>query len=309
MASNVLPGSSFAVKRMAFRYQPVAALILMALGIGIISSAAQNDQAPPPELLQYIRETKSHGFADAKIKSQAIAVGWPAATVDEALAYLRNEKSSPPATRAGKTAPAPAIPPAPVQLTAAPAGTPTPAVTPPLQTPAAQTAPVSRQVSDDYLIGSGDTLQISVWNHVETSVPAVVVLPDGKITVPLIHEVEVAGLTPPQAEQKITEKLSKFIVDPNVTVVVATTNSKKVYVVGAARKEGPLPYTYGMTVLQAISEAGGLTDYAKRKKIYILHTEDGLTYQQDFNYDEVIKGQNMKQNIVLLPGDTLVIPH
>jgi len=310
MASNVLPEYGFAVKRMAFRYKPATALILIALGIGIIPSAAQSDKAPPPELLQYIRETKSHGFADAKIKSQAVAVGWPAATVDEALAYLRNEKASPPAVRAAKTAAPSTTPAAPVQLeTASPVMTAAPAVTPPPQMQAVQAPAVSRGVSDDYVIGSGDTLQISVWNHVEASVPAVVVLPDGKITVPLIHEVDVAGLTPPQAEQKITEKLSKFIEDPNVTVVVATTNSKKVYVVGAARKEGPLPYTYGMTVLQAISEAGGLTDYAKRKKIYILHTEEGLTYQQNFNYDEVIKGQNMKQNTVLLPGDTLVIPH
>jgi polysaccharide export outer membrane protein len=90
---------------------------------------------------------------------------------------------------------------------------------------------------------------------------------------------------------------------------VATINSKKVYINGAARKEGPLPYTYGMTVMQALSEAGGLTEYAKRKRIYILRDESGRTYQLDFNYDSVVKGQNMEQNIVLLPGDTIVIPH
>lgn len=161
---------------------------------------------------------------------------------------------------------------------------------------------------DDYQIGSGDTLQISVWKELDVSVPSVVVRPDGRITVPLIKEVEVGGLTPRQAEKVITEKLSKFITDPNVTVVVAAINSKKIYVIGGARKEGPLPYTYGMTVMQALSEAGGLTDYAKRKRIYILRTENGREYRLDFNYDQVVKGQGMEQNILLLAGDTVVIP-
>ena len=159
------------------------------------------------------------------------------------------------------------------------------------------------------MIGAGDTLQISVWKEPEASVPVVVVRPDGKITVPLIKEVEVAGLTPTQAEQRITERLSKFIADANVTVVVATISSKKIYIIGAARKEGPLPYTYGMSVMQALSEAGGVTEYAKRKKIYILRTENGREYRLDFNYDDVVKGQSMEQNILLLPGDTVVIPH
>ena len=94
-----------------------------------------------------------------------------------------------------------------------------------------------------------------------------------------------------------------------MTVVVAASNSKKVYVSGAVNKEGPLPYTYRMTVLQALSEAGGLTDYAKRKKIYIIRTENGRDYRLDFNYDEAIKGERMDQNILLQPGDALVVPH
>ncbi len=285
----------------------------MALGMGIAPSAAQEDKTPPPELLQYIRQGKSHGLADDKIKKQAQVVGWSAASVDEALAYVRDEKPAPPAARLAKTAEPSATPQAPAGLQTPEPKTPTPQeMAAPPQPPAVQAgqAPaLSRGVSDDYIIGSGDTLQVSVWKELEASVPVATVRPDGKITVPLIKDVEVAGLTPPEAEQRITERLAKFITDPNVTVVVATINSKKIYIVGAARKEGPLPYTYGMTVLQAISEAGGLTDYAKRKKIYIQHTVNGQTYQQDFNYDEVIKGQNMDQNIVLLPGDTVVIPH
>jgi len=167
----------------------------------------------------------------------------------------------------------------------------------------------TRGVPDDYVIGAGDTLQISVWKEPEASVPEVVVRPDGKITVPLIKEVEVAGLTPTRVEQTITQRLAKFIEDANVTVVVATISSKKIYIIGAVRKEGPLPYTYGMSVMQALSEAGGVTEYAKRKKIYILRTENAREYRLDFNYDDVVKGQSMEQNILLLPGDTVVIPH
>jgi hypothetical protein len=90
--------------RTAFRHKSVAAAVLIALGIAIISSAAQTVKAPPPELVQYIRETKHQGFADAKIKSQAVAVGWPAATVDEAFDYLRNEKPSEPAAPLAQSA-------------------------------------------------------------------------------------------------------------------------------------------------------------------------------------------------------------
>jgi polysaccharide export outer membrane protein len=285
------------VKRIALRHKSAAAAILMAFGIVMISNAAQTDQTPPPELVKYIRETKRSGFADAKIKSQAVAVGWPAATVDAAMAYVRDEKASRPAVPAATAVAPPAVAPAEVE---------TPA---PVPTPAVQAPATSRGVPDDYVIGSGDTLQISVWKELELSVPAAIVRTDGKITVPLAKEVDVAGLTPSQAEQKITAKLKEFVMDPNVTVVVATVNSKKIYVIGAARKEGPLPYTYGMTVMQALSEAGGLTEYAKRKKIYILHTENGQQYQLGFNYDAVVKGESMEQNILLLPGDTIVIPH
>src|SRR5262249_37670876 len=146
------------------------------------------------------------------------------------------------------------------------------------------------------------------WKEPEVSVPTVVVRPDGKITMPLIKEVSVAGMTPRQAEASITAAIAKFITDPNVTVVVAAGTSKKIYLIGAVRKEGALPYTYGINVIQALSEAGGLTDYAKRKKIYILRTESGREYRLDFNYEEVVRGERMEQNVLLLPGDTVVIP-
>lgn len=285
----------------------------MALGLGFVSNAAQTDQTPPAELVQYIRETRRHGFADAKIKSQAVAVGWPAATVDEALAYVRNEKTSQPTAPVAKAAPPVTATPAPAAPVSTPApaqsGAASPEISTPNPIPTVQAPALSRGAPDDYIIGSGDTLQISVWKEPEASVPVAVVRPDGKITVPMVKDVEVAGLTPVQAEERIGGKLKEFIADANVTVVVATINSKKIYVVGAARKEGPLPYTGGMTVMQALSEAGGLTDYAKRKKIFILRPVNGQNYRLDVNYDAVIKGENMEQNHLLLPGDTIVIPH
>jgi polysaccharide export outer membrane protein len=176
----------------------------------------------------------------------------------------------------------------------------------PVQPAAKTSAAVS--TTDDYLIGAGDTLQVSVWKEPDVTIPTVIVRPDGMITVPLIKEIAIAGLTPRQAENIITEKLSKFLNTPNVTVVVTASNSKKVYVIGAVRKEGPLPYTYRMTVMQALSEAGGLNEYAKRRKVYILRSENGREYRLDFNYEEVLRGERMEQNIVLLPGDTVIIP-
>lgn len=183
--------------------------------------------------------------------------------------------------------------------------------TPPKQPEASDSTVIARNrgVPDDYVIGSGDILQIAVWKELEVSVPTVVVRPDGRIAIPLIKDVEVAGLTPEQAEKSITTLLSKYINTPNVTVVVTAINSKKVYVLGGVKKEGPLPYTYRMSVIQALTEAGGLTEYAKRKKIYVLRTENGKDYRLPFDYDAVIKGEKMEQNIQLLAGDTVVVPH
>jgi polysaccharide export outer membrane protein len=111
-----------------------------------------------------------------------------------------------------------------------------------------------------------------------------------------------------EAEKQITEQLSKFVTTADVTVIVAQINSKKIYLVGGIKKEGPMAYTYRMTVLQAISEAGGLTDYARKKKIYVLRHEDGRDYKLPFDYDAVLRGEHMEMNIVLLPGDTLIVP-
>jgi polysaccharide export outer membrane protein len=165
------------------------------------------------------------------------------------------------------------------------------------------------RVTSGYRIGAGDVLQIMVWKEPDASVPAVVVRPDGKIAMPLLKDVEVLGLTPTEAEQALTERLSKFIPAADVTVVVTAIHSKRVYLVGGVKKEGPIEMQHDMSVLQALSEAGGLTDYAKRKSIYVLRTSNGKQYKLPFNYDAVLKGERIQENIMIEPDDVIVVPH
>jgi len=287
------------------------------LAIALISSiilGAAGGENPPEELVQYIRHARRLGMKDPVIVQNAVAVGWPAPLVVSTMAYVTNEpkaaEAAPPADSAAAVSkPGTPAPPAPVMPATAPAAAPKPAEAAPGATVEPPSLPRDRGVPEDYVIGAGDVLQISVWREPDASVPTVVVRPDGKISMPLLKDVEVVGLTARQAEAVITEGLSNMIKGVDVTIIVTAINSKKVYIVGAAKKEGPLPFTYRMTVMQAISEAGGLTDYAKRKKIYVLHTDNGKEYRLPFNYDEVIRGEKMEQNIQLSPGDTLFIPH
>lgn len=176
-------------------------------------------------------------------------------------------------------------------------------------TTAGQLAPVATSELSTYRIGCGDALQIMVWKEPDASVPTAVVRPDGKIAMPLLKEVMVANLTPPEAERVIAAGLRKYIQDADVTIVVASINSRKAYIVGAVRKEGPIPLQYPMSILQGISEAGGLTDYAKRKKIYVLRSSAGKAQRIPFNYDAVIRGEQVDRNITLEPNDTVVVPY
>jgi polysaccharide biosynthesis/export protein len=160
-----------------------------------------------------------------------------------------------------------------------------------------------------YRIGSGDILQIDVWKEREASVSSVMVRPDGKVTLPLIKEIDVLGLTPTELEKLLAGKLETFIHGADVTVVVREIRSKRAYLVGAVNKVGPVPLVANMTVLQVLAEAGGVTDYAKKKKIYILRKQNGKEVKILFNYEAVIKGEGMEQNISVLPDDTIVVPH
>jgi len=172
-------------------------------------------------------------------------------------------------------------------------------------TPAAQSAPRS----DEYRIGAGDVLEINVWNEPQASVAAVAVRPDGKVSLPLIKEIDVLGQTPMELQKALTARFEKLIRGADVTVVVKEIHSKKVYLVGAVGKAGPVPLVSDhMTVLQALAESGGLSQYAKRGKIYVLRTVNGKQVKLPFDYTAVIKGEHMEQNITLLPDDTIVVP-
>ena len=158
-----------------------------------------------------------------------------------------------------------------------------------------------------YVIGPEDMLNVAVWKEPDFS-STVPVRPDGKISLPLLGDVEASGRTPGQLAQDLMVKLKKYIDDPRVTVVVTAINSKRVYILGEVNHPGTINMSPDMTVLQAISAAGGPTAYANTKKISILRTEQGKQTKYSFNYKEVLKGNDTQQNIVLRSGDTIVVP-
>jgi polysaccharide export outer membrane protein len=164
----------------------------------------------------------------------------------------------------------------------------------------------SSSSGSDYVIGADDMLNISVWKEPELT-ETLPVRPDGKISMPLLNDIAAAGLTPLQLKDSITEKLKKYIADPRVTVVVTAMNSRRIFVTGEVLHSGPMPLLPHMTMLQALSEAG-FTQFANLKAIYLLRTENGRQVKLPFNYKEVVKGNHPEQNILLKPGDTLVVP-
>jgi len=161
-------------------------------------------------------------------------------------------------------------------------------------------------VPASYIIGPDDTLHISVWKEPDLT-ETLPVRSDGKVSMPLLNDVQAAGLTPSQLSESITEKLKKYLADPRVTVVVTGMNSQRVYVLGEVNHTGAMPLTPDMTVLQALASAG-FTQFANTKGIYVLRNENGKQVKLPFNYKQVIKGEAMQQNIVLRPGDTIVVP-
>ena len=159
----------------------------------------------------------------------------------------------------------------------------------------------------NYIIGGQDVLDISVWKEPDLT-RSVPVRPDGKISLPLLNDVQAAGLTPAQLASQITDSLKKFVTNPQVTVIVSAINSQRVYILGEVNRAGAYPLLPQMTVLQALSSAGGFTQFANPKKIYVMRTSNGKQEKYPFNYNDVIKGKQSDENIVLKPGDTIVIP-
>jgi len=170
----------------------------------------------------------------------------------------------------------------------------------------AMIAASASQAGPDYVIGPEDVLHISVWKETEltTTLP---VRPDGKISLPLLDDVQASGLTPKQLAAAVTEKLKKYIADPRVTVVVNQINSKRIYLVGEVLHGGAMAMLPDMTVLQALSSAG-LNQFANTKRIYVLRTENGKQQKLPVDYRRLVKGEQIEQNYVLQPGDTIVVP-
>ena len=167
------------------------------------------------------------------------------------------------------------------------------------------TAASTSQAGPEYVIGPDDTLHIAVWREADLTA-SLPVRPDGKISLPLLDDVQAAGLTPKQLAGSITEKLKKYVADPRVTVVVTAINSKRIFINGEVLHPGPMPMLPSMTVMQALSSAG-LNQFAKIKGIYVLRTQNGKQQKLPVNYKKLLKGE-IEQNYPLQPGDTIVVP-
>jgi polysaccharide export outer membrane protein len=233
----------------------------------------------------------------------------PAPPPAQAVPAPSQAAPSPAATAPAQAAPAPApaatasAPAAPADATVAPAQAP---VTPVAAPGAPAIAPAGAAAKDSYVIGASDVLSVTVWKEPTLS-GTMLVRPDGMISMPLLGDVQSAGLTPLQLSDQIAAKLKKFIQDPNVSVLISQIHSKVVYLLGEVMKKGPVDMTPGMTLLQAVGSGGGLTDFANKKKIYILRDEAGKHERIPVHYREALKG-NSSLDLVLKPGDTIVVP-
>ncbi|MGA7521068.1 MAG: polysaccharide biosynthesis/export family protein [Acidobacteriaceae bacterium] len=174
--------------------------------------------------------------------------------------------------------------------------------------PAETSADAPAAHNNTFVIGNDDKLNINVWKDPELT-KTVQVRPDGKISMPLIGELQAAGRTPLQLEQVITDKLKAYVTQPDVTVIVEQINSQKFNILGKVAKPGSYPLTTTTTVLDAIAEAGGFLDFAKEKGVYILRPNPGGgEVRLHFNYKDVIKGKNTQENVRLEPHDTVIVP-
>jgi polysaccharide export outer membrane protein len=168
-----------------------------------------------------------------------------------------------------------------------------------------ESKPVPASAAPEYKIGPQDVLQIDVWKEPEIT-RTIPVRPDGKISLPLLNDVQATGLTAMQLAANIRDSLSKYLTSPQVTVTVTQINSQRVFVTGEVAKSGPIPLLPRMTALQALSSSGGFTQFARTKGIYILRNQNGKQEKLPYDYKEVLKGK--KEDTVLQPGDIVVVP-
>ena len=171
----------------------------------------------------------------------------------------------------------------------------------------ADTAKPAEVVPAGYIVGDSDIIRVNVWKEPEVS-QTVVVRTDGNISLPLINEVKVSGMTPLQIQDMVAEKLKGFLNSPQVTVTVIEIRSKRAFITGEVARPGTYSLNAQTTVLQLIAQAGGFTPFAKKDNIVVLRTEEGRQSRLKFKYKEVVQGKKTEQNIALHPGDTVVVP-
>ena len=209
-------------------------------------------------------------------------------------------QTAPPATAAQPLPTTPVCAPIPVDSTAPASGTSG-------STPnggAAATASVA--LAPDYVIGVDDVLTIKFWRD-DTMSGDFIVRPDGKISMPLINEIVAAGMTPMQLCNHVTQAATQFLEGPRVSVVVKTINSRRVYITGNVGKPGPYPMSGRLDIMQLITLAGGLQEFAKKKEILIIRNEKGKNVSFKVNYEDISKGKNLNQIIELKPGDQVIV--
>lgn len=173
--------------------------------------------------------------------------------------------------------------------------------------PAAAAADQGVSLPVDYVIGPEDVLGVLFWRDTEMS-GDVTVRPDGKVTLPLIGEIMAAGLKPDALREQVHKAADKYLSDPNVAIMVRQINSRKVFITGEVTTPGAYPLVAPRTVMQIIALAGGLTEYADAKSITVMRTQNGAAKSLKFNYKDVSRGKGLEQNILLQPGDTIVVP-
>jgi polysaccharide export outer membrane protein len=176
------------------------------------------------------------------------------------------------------------------------------------QPSAAQLEESASAASAEYVIGPNDTLAIAVWREQELSLPNVDVRLDGKISVPLLDDVQAAGLTPTQLKESITERLKEYVSAPQVTVIVTKVGSKMVSVLGEVQRQGPMPLQPAMRVSDALAFAGGFSPFAGKNRVKIIRGQGQPPAEFTFDYDAYVNGIDVTQDILLLPGDKIIVP-
>ncbi len=171
----------------------------------------------------------------------------------------------------------------------------------------AEVSPERPQSRDSYIIGVGDRLTVSVWKNpeLEAEVP---VRPDGRISVPLVGEVDVAGLTPGEVQSLLTESYGQFITAPSVSVMVTEINSRKVFILGEVTQSGSYDILQPTNLMQALAMAGGLSEFAKKEQVVVLREVKGVTKRWKVNLNAITSGRKPQDNLLLEPGDTVIVP-